>query len=187
MLLNSNPDVTAPSPGRPAHQHQWGVVGGGGGGDVSSLGGRETGHTGSGAPSAPGEVRMRRPREPGPTAGCLPRPPQPSPLRPPGSLSLWPPATQRGRLAARGIFWVCFAPQGTFQCPPPPPPHKAPVRKMILHTPPHTHKSVLESANPRMDSECASGCTWSTARQQPVSGTADPRSSQTGQVIWGLR
>ena len=26
------------------------------------------------------------------------------------------------------------------------------------------HKSVLESANPRMDSECASGCTWSPAR-----------------------
>ena len=26
------------------------------------------------------------------------------------------------------------------------------------------HKSVLESANPRMDSGCASGCTWSTAR-----------------------
>ena len=25
-----------------------------------------------------------------------------------------------------------------------------------------------------MDSECASGCTWSTARQQPISGTADP-------------
>ena len=25
-----------------------------------------------------------------------------------------------------------------------------------------------------MDSECASGCTWSTARQQPVSGTANP-------------
>ena len=29
---------------------------------------------------------------------------------------------------------------------------------------PSAHKSVLESANPRMDSECASGCTWSTAR-----------------------
>ena len=28
---------------------------------------------------------------------------------------------------------------------------------------PYAHKSVLESANPRMDSECASGCTWSTA------------------------
>ena len=26
------------------------------------------------------------------------------------------------------------------------------------------HKSALESANPRVDSECAAGCTWSTAR-----------------------
>ena len=33
----------------------------------------------------------------------------------------------------------------------------------------------------------APGCTWSTARgNSPVSGTADPRSSQTGQVIRGL-
>ena len=30
--------------------------------------------------------------------------------------------------------------------------------------PPSAHKSVLESANPRMDSECASGCPWSMAR-----------------------
>ena len=29
---------------------------------------------------------------------------------------------------------------------------------------PSAHKSVLESANPRMDSECASGCPWSRAR-----------------------
>ena len=29
---------------------------------------------------------------------------------------------------------------------------------------PSAHMSVLESANPRMDSEGASGCTWSTAR-----------------------
>ena len=29
---------------------------------------------------------------------------------------------------------------------------------------PTAHKSVLESANPRMDSERASGCPWSTAR-----------------------
>ena len=29
---------------------------------------------------------------------------------------------------------------------------------------PSAHKSVLESANPRMDSEGASGCPWSTAR-----------------------
>ena len=29
---------------------------------------------------------------------------------------------------------------------------------------PNALKSVLESANPRMDSDCASGCPWSTAR-----------------------
>ena len=53
-------------------------------------------------------------------------------------------------------------------------------------TGPGAHKSVLESANPHMDSECASGCPWSTAQgNSPVSGTADPRSSQTGQVIRG--
>ena len=49
------------------------------------------------------------------------------------------------------------------------------------------HKSVLESANPHMDSECASGCTWSMARTTARLWTADPRSSQTGQVIRGLR
>ena len=55
-------------------------------------------------------------------------------------------------------------------------------------SPPSALEPVLESANPRIDSECASGCPWSTARgNSPVSGTADPRSSQTGQVIRGLR
>ena len=38
---------------------------------------------------------------------------------------------------------------------PPPPP--------AMHTP-SEHKSVLESADPRVDSKGASGCTWSTAR-----------------------
>ena len=41
------------------------------------------------------------------------------------------------------------------------------VRKMILQMhpppPPSAHKSVLGSAKPRMDSECASGSPWSTA------------------------
>ena len=35
---------------------------------------------------------------------------------------------------------------------------------MILQMHTSALKSVQESANPRMDSECASGCTWSTAR-----------------------
>ena len=52
------------------------------------------------------------------------------------------------------------------QAPPPPP------------TPPRQ--------TPPMDSEGAFGCPWSTARGN-VSGTAAPRSSQTGQVIRGLR
>ena len=47
-------------------------------------------------------------------------------------------------------------------CHPPPPPRSA-------------HKSVLESANPRTDSECASGCTWSTARgNSPSLGRPTP-------------
>ena len=64
------------------------------------------------------------------------------------------------------------------RCPPPPPSADA-------HT--SAHKSVLESAKPRTDSECASGCTWSTARAAAGLWTADPRSSQTGQGMQGLR
>ena len=52
---------------------------------------------------------------------------------------------------------------------------------------PSALKSVLESANPRMDSECASGCTWSTARATACLRDSQPWSSQTGQVIRGLR
>ena len=41
---------------------------------------------------------------------------------------------------------------------------------------PSAHKSVLQSANPRMDSECTSGCTWSTARATaPSPGRLTPR------------
>ena len=49
------------------------------------------------------------------------------------------------------ILWYSFV----VQSPPPPPNADA-------H--PSAHKSVLESANPRRDSEGASGCPWSTAR-----------------------
>ena len=38
------------------------------------------------------------------------------------------------------------------------------VHKLLPPPPPPAHKSVLESANPPLDSEGASGCTWSTAR-----------------------
>ena len=54
--------------------------------------------------------------------------------------------------------------------------------------PPGAHKSVLESANPRMDSECASGCTWSTARAtapspgQPTPGVVKQDKSSRGSV-----
>ena len=60
--------------------------------------------------------------------------------------------------------------------PPPPPPDT------------HMHKSVLESANPRMDSECASGCTWSTARAtapspgRPTPGVVKQHKSSGGSV-----
>ena len=52
---------------------------------------------------------------------------------------------------------------------------------------PSALKSVLESANPRMDSGCASGCTWSTARATARLRDSRPWSSQTGQVIQGPR
>ena len=52
---------------------------------------------------------------------------------------------------------------------------------------PSAHKSVQESANPHMDSECASGCTWSMALATARLRDSRPWSSQTGQVIQGLR
>ena len=53
---------------------------------------------------------------------------------------------------------------------------------------PSAHKSVLESANPRMDSEGASGCPWSTARatapslRQPTPGVVKQDKSFGGSV-----
>ena len=53
---------------------------------------------------------------------------------------------------------------------------------------PSAHKSVLESANPRMDSECASGCPWSTARAtapspgRPTPGVVTQDMSSGGSV-----
>ena len=54
---------------------------------------------------------------------------------------------------------------------------------------PSAHKSVLESANPRMDSErCASGCPWSTARAtapspgRPTPGVVKQDKSSGGSV-----
>ena len=49
------------------------------------------------------------------------------------------------------------------------------------------HKSVLGSANPAWTRSVHLDALGQMHRQQPVSGTADPRSSQTGQVIQGLR
>ena len=73
---------------------------------------------------------------------------------------------------------------------PPPPP--VVIRSPCQDNDPadaHTsaHKSVLESANPRMDSECIWMHLVNGMGNSPVSGTADPWSSQTGQVIRGLR
>ena len=74
-------------------------------------------------------------------------------------------------------LWVCekSVVGGSLKSPPTPEPHpgkgkesswllEAPVRPCPADAHPSAHKSVLESANPRMDSECASGCPWSTAR-----------------------
>ena len=81
--------------------------------------------------------------------------------------------------------------------PPPPPPQEKERIIVVVRSPcqenypadahPCAHKSVLESANPRMDSGCASGCTWSTARATARLRDSRPWSSQTGQVIRGLR
>ena len=74
--------------------------------------------------------------------------------------------------------------------------HRSPAGGQAIpdsHTPPpcaHTsaHKSVLESANPRMDSEGASGCTWSTARAtapslgRPTPGVVKQDKSSGGSV-----
>ena len=51
---------------------------------------------------------------------------------------------------------------------------------------PSALKSVLESGKPSMDSECASGCTWSTAWATARLRGSRPWSSQTGQGIQGL-
>ena len=61
-----------------------------------------------------------------------------------------------------------------------------PPAPLQMHTP--AHKSVLESANPRMDSECASGCPWSTARVtapspgRPTPGVVKQDKSSGGSV-----
>ena len=52
---------------------------------------------------------------------------------------------------------------------------------------PSAHKSVLESANPAWTRCVHLDAPGQRHGQQPVSGTADPRSSQTGQVIRGLQ
>ena len=62
---------------------------------------------------------------------------------------------------------------------------EAPVRPADAH--PSEHKSVLESANPTWTRSAHLDAPGQRHGQQPVSGTADPRSSQTGQVIQGLR
>ena len=52
---------------------------------------------------------------------------------------------------------------------------------------PSAHKSVLESANPAWTRSVHLDAPGQRHGQQPVYGTAAPRSSQTGQVIRGLR
>ena len=55
-------------------------------------------------------------------------------------------------------------------------------------SPPSALKSVLESANPRMDSECALGCTRSTARATaPSPGRPTPGVVKQDTSSGGLR
>ena len=77
--------------------------------------------------------------------------------------------------------------------PPPPPPSGDRVEPSVSLPPffadAHTGalRSVLESANPAWTWGVHLDAPGQRHGQQPVSGTADPRSSQTGQVIRGLR
>ena len=63
----------------------------------------------------------------------------------------------------------------------------APVR-LPADAHPSAHKSVLEVANPRMDSVCASGCPWSTAHatapspERPTPGVVKQDKSSGGSV-----
>ena len=74
-------------------------------------------------------------------------------------------------------------------CQPPPPPHRSPCQENHpADAHPGTLKSVLASANLRMDSECASGCTWSTAQAtapspgRPTPGVVKRDKSSGGSV-----
>ena len=75
---------------------------------------------------------------------------------------------------------------------PPPPPEGVVVRspcqeKDPADAHPSAHKSQVSAGvgKPSMDSECASGCAWSTARATARLWDSRTRSSQTGQVIQG--
>ena len=52
---------------------------------------------------------------------------------------------------------------------------------------PRAHKSVLQAPNPRMDSGCASGCTWSTIGGAPLPPPKDQsdRSGEDNIYRWG--
>ena len=79
--------------------------------------------------------------------------------------------------------------------PPPPPPQNGKESLWLLEAP--VSKIILQMHTPARTSQCWSRQTRTRSvhldapgqrhGQQPVSGTADPRSSQTGQVIRGLR
>ena len=71
--------------------------------------------------------------------------------------------------------------------------HHSETRKFPLPKPspprrtPHRAQVSAGVDKPSMNSECASGCTWPTARATARLWDSRPRSSQTGQVIQGLR
>ena len=68
--------------------------------------------------------------------------------------------------------------------------HPPPAFSFLLpqtHGNPVSHGLPDPPPPPHMDSECASGCTWSTAQATARLRDSRPWSSQTGQVIQGLR
>ena len=62
-----------------------------------------------------------------------------------------------------------------------------PSAKLSCRCTPQRAQVSAGVGKPRMDSECASGCTWSMARATARLRDSRPWSSQTGQVTQGLR
>ena len=96
-----------------------------------------------------------------------------APVQPPSVVSTPPPTHRRFSSNDHQLPFNCR------RCPPP----KLPTAALVLRdassaAPSPRHQAIAEGDPP---------CPPARHGQQPVSGTADPRSNQTGQVIQGLR